>query len=154
MQLSETRIATLSFDLSFARYEIFPEERLVSTTFPDGRACVGSRDDNDQNKREAESQGYAGENAVWRSLVEHELLHSLVAEHLFRTESRVLHVESGGGFIPTWERYEEEMLCLALQYYLQTGDKPECLQRYNNELISSLVVAWRLYHGPVLSEIY
>ena len=83
------------------------------------------RDESDsQNIREArEGQGYTGPDAVWRSLVDHELLHSLVAEVVFDRPSVVLRGEAGDpSFIPAWEKYEEEMLVLGMQIYLNSGE--------------------------------
>jgi len=105
-------------NLQFASVHIFPNDN-VCTFFPDGIFCYGSREVNDQNIREARSQGYKGNDslAVWRSLVEHELLHSLVAECIFDRPSLVLRTEGGGEFHPSWLRYEEEMLAISWQAF-------------------------------------
>lgn len=121
------------FNLKYCRYEIHHTPREVRTIFPNGRIAVGSRDESSpSNIRQAQSEGYSGPNCVWRSLVEHELLHSLVAEALFDRPSVVLQVESGGEFTPLWERYEEECLVLCIQYWSnRNGGPPRPLELYS-----------------------
>lgn len=120
-----------TIDLTFARYEIDTDSRTVRTVFPDGISCYGTRDVTTENIREARSQGYKGTDAdvVWRSLVEHELLHSLVAECLFSRPSLVLRTEGGGEFHPSWLRYEEEMLVISWQAYVNNSSP---LSRYRS----------------------
>lgn len=119
----------ISINLKYCRYEVWPERCLVSTIFPFGAVVSGTRENNQQNITEAESQGYTGENIVWRSLLHHELLHSLVAEILFDQPSKVLETEAGVRFHPSWERYEEEAIVLALQHKLNTNSTPAILIR-------------------------
>ena len=147
---------TLSLELRFCRFQIFAPARMVVTEFPDGRSCIGTREDNYQNRREAESQGYTGEDAVWRSLVEHELLHSLVAEMIFGHPSLVLTTESGGEFTPSWLRYEEEMIVLSLQAkihnsHLSSTFHESPLQHYN---IGPVLERWYSYYQPALISVY
>lgn len=142
---------TLALDLRYARYEIWAERKTVATVFPDGHACFGTREDNPQNRREAEAQGYSGPLAVWRSLVEHELLHSLVAEIIFDRPSVVMLTESGAGFTPTWLRYEEEMLALSLQRLFNTGEIPDPLKRYG---LRGLPEIWNLTYAPLLEPLW
>jgi len=111
---------TLRVVTELAVFEVYAEERAVVTKFEGGCEAWADRDLRDaQNVREALSQGYAGEPeaVVWRSLVEHELLHSVVAETLWRTRSRVLSTEAGVGCVPSWLRYEEEAIVIAFQAY-------------------------------------
>lgn len=151
-RLDQAAGADLVFELRFARYEIRQGERLVRTILADGRFCDGARDEAcPQNIREAAAQGYAGPLAVWRSLVEHELLHNLVAEELFGRPSQVMQTESGGGFTPLWLRFEEEMLALALQRYFQAGEMPEPLGRY---ALNGLPSLWRRRFAPRLAALY
>jgi hypothetical protein len=142
----------IALDLQFCRYEVWPEQQLVATVFPDGRTALATREESEQNRQEAEAQGYSGREACWRSLVEHELLHSLVAEHLHGSDSLVLRTESGGGFTPTWLRYEEEMLALALQRYLQTGEASPSLARYPE--LRALPLRWRNEIAPRLEALW
>jgi len=132
--------AGLSLALKFAIYEIDSAAREVRTLFPDGITCYGTRDVTPANVREARSQGYKGsdEQAVWRSLVEHELLHSLVAECIFDYPSLVLRTEGGGELYPSWLRYEEEMLAISWQAFSNgLGHGP--LIRYS---VGELAVKW------------
>lgn len=116
--------------LKYATYEIFPSHagtngnRSVRTTFSDGLYAGAIRDESDPvNIIQAQSEGYTGESIVWKSLVDHELLHSIVAEILFDRPSVVLRTEAGcASFWPLWERYEEEMLVLGMQIYLNSGE--------------------------------
>lgn len=141
----------LTLDLRFARYEIWPGERIVCTTFPDGKACCGTRAETLENIREAEAQGYTGPLAVWRSLVEHELLHSLVAEIIFNRPSQVLRTEAGGEFAPLWSRFEEETIALALQRHFQAGDFPDPLRLYK---VVPLIDAWVREYAPKLAVLW
>lgn len=142
----------LAIDLRFARFEVWPADQLVRTCFPDGLVSGATRDEDDPgNQREALAQGYGGQRPVWRSLVEHELLHSLVAELVFGRPSLVLRTESGGEFTPTWSRYEEEMLALALQRHLQAGEAPDLLARYP---VDGLPALWRHRYAPLLAPLW
>jgi hypothetical protein len=135
-------LAAASINLKYARYEVWPDKRLVRTTLLyNGMFCDGARDEHAwQNIREAESQGYKGKDCVWRSLVEHEFLHSLVAEVLFDRPSLVMTTEAGGEFTPLWQRYEEEAICLACQVYLNNEhDCPSILLNYDLYLLSGVV---------------
>jgi hypothetical protein len=111
----------ISIDLKYVTYSIDVENKIVSTHFKTedvnlNYVAHATRDWEDyQNQKEAHSQGYSGPDAVWQSLVHHELLHSLVSEVLWDSRSRVLATESGLEFIPSWLRYEEESLVLAFQ---------------------------------------
>lgn len=119
-------------NLKYVRVEIWSEQKCVATVFNDtAHTCVGSRDDSQQNRDEASRQGYtADEKGVWKSLVEHEILHSLVAEVMSNMESRVALAESGKQITPTWERYEEEAIVLSIQYLINTNQITSTLDRF------------------------
>jgi hypothetical protein len=111
------------FHLKYARVTIaFDDESLsnswVSTTLLSfGVSCTGAREDTPTNRREAEMEGYTPDAVgVWQSLVEHEILHSLVAQHLWDCESYVIRAESGAELTPLHNRYFEESLVLGLQW--------------------------------------
>lgn len=120
----------ISIPLKYCTYEIWPKSRLVKTVFPDGPYCIGMRDETDPiNILEAESEGYTGQDSVWRSMVEHELLHSVICEVLFDSPSRVIRSEAqhkwkteGNDQTEYWMpyhsarvKYEEEVLVLSFQ---------------------------------------
>jgi hypothetical protein len=127
--------------LKYCTYEIWDHgDRSVRTVFFDGLSCGGMRDIHDpSNIREArEGQGYTGPDAVWRSLVEHELLHSLVSEILFDRWSLVLRSEAGDEtFVSALDKYEEEAIVLACQRYANTGKTSanQTLSRHHYEYI-------------------
>jgi len=130
----------VTIKLKYADLEIDPLARRVCTRFSDGISCYGTRDITPANVREARSQGYEGSDdlVVWRSLVEHELLHSLVAECIFDQPSLVLRTEGGGEFYPSWLRYEEEMLAIGWQAFSNgLGYGP--LMRYS---VGELAMKW------------
>lgn len=119
----------------FARFDAYLNlhtERTVVTTFPDGFTCEGSRSVTPDNVREAHTQGYSGSDpyVVWRSLVDHELLHTVLYDELFNRPSAVLRTESGAEFTPSWVRYQEEALVLSMQHYLHTDVVTDTLNRY------------------------
>lgn len=107
----------ISIPLKYCTYEIWSESRSVRTVFPDGLSCGGMRDESDPvNIKEAEAEGYIGADSVWRSLVEHELLHSIICEVLFDRPSNVLRSEAGDvTFYSARQKYEEEVLVLSFQ---------------------------------------
>ena len=144
---------TLSIPLKYCIFEIWADQRTVATVFPSGHTCTGSRADTEQNRTEAESQGYtADEQGVWRSLVEHELLHNLLAEIVHNHPSRVMETESGKAFHPSWLRYYEEAQVLAAQYEINTGrdsglpdELPWMLEgRWKKEIVPLLAPLWKV----------
>lgn len=125
---------TATIQLKYATFEILSEPcenghcGVVRTLFPDGLSSDGFREVNPQNITEAKSQGYSGPFAIWHSLVDHELLHSIVAEVLFDRPSVVLRTESGEEFNLSWERYEEEMYAIAFQVYCHAQSVPRPIE--------------------------
>jgi hypothetical protein len=123
----------LVFNLKYSTVTISLSSRSVTTSFSCGHFSTATRPCTTENEREARSEGYEGNDPailVWRSLVEHELLHSLVAEVLFDRPSCVLETEAGVHVHPLWERYEEEMLVLSYQYLLNTEQLTDQLKRF------------------------
>ena len=94
---------------------------LCITRYADGYECHGTRDDTPDNRREAADQGYTGDDALWLSLFEHELAHTVVARHFFGRESYVMRHESGAEYVRYPLRLHEEALCLSLQRFINTG---------------------------------
>jgi hypothetical protein len=143
----------VSIRLEYCTYEVWPDSRSVRTVFPDGLSCGGMRDEKDpQNIREAhEGQGYTGADAVWKSLVDHELLHSLVAEVVFDRPSVVLRAEAGdAAFVPAWEKHEEEAVVLAFQYWFNCDSSTRPLDGLEDSILIDLVEArWYTIHEEV-----
>lgn len=98
------------------------ENREVATRYPDGAVAYASRPDTDENRREAADQGYVGEGAVWRSLVEHEALHTLSARAVFGRESLVLRHEAGAEPARYALRLHEEAVTISLQRWVNTRE--------------------------------
>ncbi len=120
-----------SIALKHVDFEINRIDRIVKTTFRDSSLYVcGTREVNQQNINEALAQGYLGDDPsiVWKSLVHHEFLHSLIAEVLFDSISPVLAHEAGIEQYPSWDRYYEEAIVLAIQYWTNSGMNAFCLQ--------------------------
>jgi hypothetical protein len=116
--VSITKIPTNQIiELKYCQYLVDTENRSVCTNIK-GYFCNAFREDDAQNRTEANSQGYFDEDPVWKSLVEHEYLHSLISELLYDRPSLVLETESGGKFHPSWLRYQEEALVIGVQYLL------------------------------------
>lgn len=103
-------------------FEIDAEARQVRTIYPDGRSMAATREDTPENRAEAADQGYTGEDAVWRSLVAHELLHTLATRALLGRESLVLRHESGAERNRYALRLHEEAVVISLQRLLMTGE--------------------------------
>jgi len=146
---------TLRIETETAVFDVFPARALVLTSYDDHHRCWGERENNGQNVREAISQGYKGEPdaIIWRSLVEHELLHSVVAEMLWGTRSRVLSTEAGLSFVPSWLRYEEEAIALAFQAWLNgtLGDRGGPLTL---GVLQRLAPVWQMRYAPQLAGLW
>lgn len=150
--------------LKYCTFVVYLDLKCVQTAFSDGFNCTGarfnctgSRDVTPENVKEAESQGYLGldEEKVWQSLVDHELLHSLVSEYIYDRESLVLLTESGKLFSCSWRRYEEEAIVLAFQFYFNGGPTPKILQQLEREYpdgFSRLCTIWRGYYLEFLRQ--
>jgi hypothetical protein len=127
--------------LAHATVEIDHEARKVTTRLPGGLSCPAVRDDTPENRHQAVvEQGYPdGPDACWHSLVDHEILHSLLSDLVYAGPSPTLVHEAGGEGAPLHLRYHEEATCLAFQRYLNTGEVHEALSGYYEHLR-----AWRL----------
>ena len=120
----------LEIPLRYATLRIWPSTRYVDTIWPDGKTCGATRGDNAGNRQEAADQGYIGQDAVWRSLVEHELAHNLVSEWILGLPSPTLRHEAGAERAPYWLRLQEEAWALAFQIYANTGKAQPPLHPY------------------------
>jgi len=154
---------TLRVETETAIFEVYASHRTVITRFDDTHYAEANRVlDDPLNMREAVYfQGYRAQppyEAVWRALVEHELLHSVVAETLWGTRSRVLSTEAGVGAVPSWLRHEEEAVVLAFQAYTN-GIEEGTL--YSGPLtvlpswtFSRLVASWHTKYRPQLAGLW
>lgn len=102
-------------------YHVDAAQKIVWTAFPGGRSMAATREDNAENRAEAADQGYCGTDAVWRSLVEHEALHTLISREVFGTESLVLRHEAGIDYARYAVRLHEEALVLSAQRWRNCG---------------------------------
>jgi hypothetical protein len=121
----------IELELRFAVLRVTPDERLVDTVFPDGRIAHATRDDTPENRETAVDLGYTDSSAgVWRALVDHELLHSLLADWSTDRPSPVLRHCAGAERVPYLDRIAEECGVLAMQRYMNTGAQHPALMRF------------------------
>lgn len=109
------------------RFEVDWLKRYVLTMWEDGRSCCATRDVNHDSIAEANDEGYFGAHAVWCSLVEHELCHTLVSRRVFNCESPTLRHEAGAQPALYVNRLHEEALVISFQTWRNTGRDPTCL---------------------------
>ena len=124
----------IEIPLRYATLRIWPSTRYVDTIWPDGKTCGATREDNADNRQEAADQGYTGPDAVWRSLVEHELAHNLVSDWILGQRSPTLRFEAGGEPAPYWLRLQEEAWALSFQLYANTGRVTAPLHPFQTQL--------------------
>lgn len=119
-----------SIDLgSGVTFVIDPAQRRCETRYPDGFSMAATRDDTPDNRTEAADQGYpATADGVWRSLLEHEIGHSLAGRILFGTESVVLRHESGAERHRYAKRLHEEAWVISAQRLANTGEMDAVLR--------------------------
>jgi hypothetical protein len=105
--------------------EVYPTTRYLRTIFPNGLVCHAAANDDAENIRKAWTLGYAGD--TYRMSLEHELLHSILAEMRGEAYSSVLYgvaVRMAGGnkerVIPQEMSDAEEGLIMDLQRWLHT----------------------------------
>lgn len=95
---------------------LLPGKHWCATVWPDGYAGEGERLPTEANLREATEQGYVEvPDPCWASLIEHEVLHTLISRRVFGTESPTLRHEAGACRTPYYERLYEESLVVAFQ---------------------------------------
>lgn len=124
------------------------ENRIVETVFPDGKACAGTREESQTNLDEARDQGYTGPDAVWRSLVEHELGHSLVSLWMWDSPSPTLRHEAGGERCDYGTRLFEESLVIGFQTWQNTGQIPRALEH-----LAERLPRWRVRFSRAVSRL-
>ena len=112
----------LTVQFKHSEFAVDPEARIVSTAFPDGKVAIGFRADSDENRREAEDEGYQGPNAIWEALLHHEAAHSLLSAWMWDLPSPTLRHEAGGERCIYGQRLFEEAVVIAFQRYVTTGE--------------------------------
>jgi hypothetical protein len=101
----------LVLSLTHCEVSIDDTNRIVVTKFSDGKECLATRQDSDENRREAEDEGYEPTaDGVWQCLVTHEVCHSLVSEWLWQKPSPTLRHVAGGERCEYGKQLYEEAL--------------------------------------------
>jgi hypothetical protein len=120
-------------ELRFDELIIMPERHYLETRFADGRIAPATRELNaTENRTTALDLGYTDSaDGVWRSLICHELLHSLLSDWLWDQASQVLLHMAGAKHTPHHERIFEEAVVLAFELHLNTGAITRALQPYS-----------------------
>ncbi len=137
-------MTTRTFHLRFCDVIADESAGTVVTRFhADGVESVGTREASESNLKDAADLGYGDD--VWRSLIDHEVLHSLYAEWTNGCESKVLRFCAGVADVPYYERIYEEAIVLALQCSLRTGKTLPALVR------EPALYSWRQRAREVLS---
>lgn len=127
--------------LKFCRVRVYTEQQYIETIFHDGRVSGATRELTPENFEQAREQGYTGDDAVWLSLRDHEILHSLLCEVFFGTASHVLRHQSGAVKQLLCLREWEEGFVLAFQYYANTGKILPPLYQWT-EMLSEATMRW------------
>ena len=113
----------IELELRHAKFRVHADRREVETVFPDGRIAGAQRQVDDITKQDALDLGYThSTDGVWRSLVEHELLHSVISDTAWQRASRVLLHVAGACWVPYLDRVYEEAVILSAQLWLRTGE--------------------------------
>jgi hypothetical protein len=101
---------------------VYPSTRYLETRYADGYSYGAMRDCNEETLRDAEDLGYPKTPlGVWRSLCEHELLHSILAHELYDSPSLVLRHMSGALYVANHNRQYEEAIVQGFQHWINTG---------------------------------
>lgn len=105
--------------------------REVDTVFRDGAVQGAQRQFSAEDRQTARDLGYAGNDAgVMRSLVCHELAHTLVSEWLWDRPSEVLRHYCSAEYCPYWQRLYVESIVLGMERYLNTGEVGDALRPF------------------------
>jgi hypothetical protein len=115
--------------LTHAELHVDPVRREVDTVFRDGLVQGAQRQFSAEDIATAAELGYEPTEAgVWRSLVAHELYHSLISERLWQRPSEVLRHYCAGEHCPYYRRLYVEAIVLAYERLLNTGEVTEALE--------------------------
>lgn len=120
-------------------FEVDRENGVVTTVYPSGHRCSATREDNAQNRAEASDQGYMAEaQGVWDSLVDHEILHTLISRELFNRESYVLRHEAGAEPARYALRLHEEAAVISYQTWLNTAQRDPVLIAFHDHILNAM----------------
>lgn len=99
------------------------DRREVDTVFHDGKVQGAQRQFGAEDIKTVRELGYSADaDGVWRSLIAHEVLHTLVSQWLWDRPSEVLRHYCAGEPCPVHTRYYVEALVLAFEHLLVTGE--------------------------------
>lgn len=142
--------ATTTLRLKHATLHVHHEAREVDTTFHDGKTQGAQRTFSDADIDVAKDLGYeASERGVWRALITHELLHSLVSEWLWDRPSEVLRHYCAGEPCPVHRRYYVEAIVMAFERLQQTGEITEAVAH----LPAKSLRTWRVQLAGLLLQV-
>lgn len=119
----------------------------VETQYSNGAIAIAYRDPNEQNYAQAFEQGYkANDWGLYASLAEHEALHTVVANIVWKLpESPVLLQAAGMTLtVPYYQALYEEAMVIALQHYLNGKDTKHVLKGWKEQLYPAAIKVRRL----------
>lgn len=134
---------------------IAPGRRYVETVLPDGNKVGRSCYVTPENLAVAREVGYTHEDeaeAVWTSLVDHELLQAIAAQVLLRSAPLTLRFEAGVDAVRHCDRVWEEAVTVALQLLINTNEVARPLENIphsQRNRITSLYVTAALFTREV-----
>jgi hypothetical protein len=124
------------------------EHQQVTHTI-EGHSMLAFRHNSDEDRQLAMvQQGYQGDDAVWQSLRDHEVLHVMFGEWFVGGPSLVLLHEAGVRQIDYHDRMYEEAIVLAFQVYLNHPYRsPQALWPFR-----TLLESWTLIFERVMQS--
>jgi hypothetical protein len=130
---------------------VWPERRYLETRFPDGCKVPAAPNFDEASRALALEIGYGdGPDATWNmSRFEHEILHTVVAEHLGQPFSAALWLTAHGAVGRRGVISGEEGRVLALQAFLNLGTRSPALDELPD--LDTLVAVARATLEPLES---
>jgi hypothetical protein len=120
-------MTTLTFQR--CRLDVDHERKYMQTTFEDGTYAPATPNYREDDVRRARELGYRGD--TWQMTLDHEPLHTLIAEMMGESYSRILwNVAHGGGLRWPEGGREEEGYVTALQAYLRCAAVSDMLHGF------------------------
>ena len=115
---------------------VHPAAGLVETIFPDGKVCPATREPTPENCAQAAEQGYpADADGCWRSLVEHEALHTICAADLWPDGLSAPLRQEVGDARRYVDRLHEEAVVLGVQMWENGQPVHPALRPYRAHLV-------------------